>query len=195
MTHQQKIDTLIAAIDDNIVFPDDQKKAIAAALVEGFLRILLVEDAEEKARIPYEYFPVELSIPEGFAIWNRGGFDSSRNIGSALLCAGIDGQHTRIYRSIKEVNGRHLLTSIYQGCYIIQSKVLDYAGSPIITIYQVVGFASRNGTYQARCRKVYNNIGLVPKIPESDMMRLQQMMGLSGNAACTPNLTKLEWSV
>ena len=101
MTHQQKIDTLIAAIDDNIVFTDDPTKAIAAALVEGFLRILLVEDAEEKARIPYEYFPVELSIPEGFAIWNRGGFDSSRNIGSALLCAGIEDVYKRQANTIR----------------------------------------------------------------------------------------------
>ena len=45
MTHNDKISALMAAINDNIVLGDEEKKVISSALVEGFIRILEVEDA------------------------------------------------------------------------------------------------------------------------------------------------------
>ena len=125
MTHNDKIAALMAAINDNIILGDAEKSVVASALVEGFIRILEVEDAERKAQQPHCYFPVEFSPAEGFSLWNSGGFRGSEGKGTSLVSVGVDGKHTRILRTKVEVNGRHQLTTVYPGCYIAEGKTVD----------------------------------------------------------------------
>ncbi len=193
MTHQEKINALMAAVNDSIVLPPIQRKVIQQALVEGFIRILYAEEAEARARQPYTYIPVELSADQGFLIWNSGGFDGLRNSGEAQLCIGLDGRHTRITRTMRERNGRHELAVIYQGSYVIRAKVTDSLATPIITMYQVIGFCSRDGAYQARCQRVYSNTGMDPKLTAEQMDRYAQAIGLCGDVSCTANLYRMEW--
>lgn len=195
MTHQQKLDILSASVNDQIVLPDDQKKIIQSSLLEGFIKILMVEEAERKAMQPYKYFAVELFSDSGFAIWNSGGFNTERNKGDAIVCAGINGEHTRVLRAMAESNGRHLLTSAYQGCFILEAKTTDVLQTPVVTVYQVAGFTGESGKYEARCQKVFNTLGMEPKVPEEVQQRLQQMVELCGGMACAPNLKRMDWFV
>ena len=194
MTHQEKIEALMAAVNDNIVLPEIQKKVLQSALVEGFIRILYAEEAEARAKQPYTYFPVELGADQGFLIWNSGGFDSLGNSGEARLCAGMDGRHTRIVRTMKERNGRHELAVVYQGCFIAEASLVDSLASPDIALYQVLNFCSRGNGYEARCRKVWANHGrMEPKLTDEVLERFNKVIGLCGDVACTPNLYRMEW--
>lgn len=193
MTHQEKINALMVAVNDNIVLPPAERKAVQQALVEGFIRILYAEEAEARARQPYTYIPVELSTDQGFLIWNSGGFDGMRNSGEAQLCIGLDGRHTRISRTMRERNGRHELAVIYQGCYVLQAQTADSLATPDITMYQVIGFCSKDGGYQARCKKVYRNTGMESKLTQEQMERYAQAIGLCGDVCCTANLYRMEW--
>lgn len=195
MTHQDKINALMVAINDNIVLPECQKKVIASALVEGYIKILTVEDAEKKAMQPYVYYPVELFPDEGFAMWNTGGFDAVKNRGEARICAGLDGRHTRVLRTAQEINGRHLLTVVYQGCYVIAAEAVDALASSIIRVYQIQGFVcNRDGTYLARCRKVTDGVGALREWPGEAGQRLFELAGVCGNMAGSVNLKRMEWN-
>lgn len=193
MSHQEKLEALMAAVDDNIVFPPAERGAVQQALLEGFIRILYAEEAEARARQPYAYFPVELSMDQGFALWNRGGFDGVRGRGEALLCVGLDGRRTRVIRTIRERNGRHELALVYQGCYLLQAQVAHMIASPDIVMYQVIGFCSKDGSYQARCQKVYSSLWTQQKLTAEQLERYGQAIELCGGVACTPNLYQVEW--
>ncbi len=196
MTHNDKIHTLMVAINDNIVLPDVQKKVIASALVEGFIKILMVEDAEKKAAQPYAYFPVELAAAEGFCIWNSGGYNPVKQHGTAQVCVGLDGNHTRVIRSAAEENGRHLLTLVYQGCYVLSAEVWDVTASAVVRGYQVLGFTNgRDGSYLARCRKVFDGPAGISKlqIPEDARNRIHDILCLCGDMAISTNLKRMEW--
>lgn len=195
MTHQDKINTLMVAINNNIVLPECQKRVIASALVEGFIKIMVVEDAEKKAAQPYEYFPVELLAEEGFAMWNSGGFNTVKNRGEARLCAGIDGRHTKVLRTANEANGRHLLTLVYQGCYVLSAEARDLVSSSIVRGYQIQGFSNgKDGHYLARCRKVFNGPSDLLEWPEEISQRLLGLVEICGNMAGSVNLRRMEWN-
>ena len=194
MTHQEKIEALMAAVNDNIVLPECQKKTIKAALVEGFIRILYAEEAEARAKQPYTYFPVELGADKGFMIWNSGGFDPQGNSGEARLCVGLDGRHTKVVRTVKERNGRHELAIIYQDCFIADASVSDSLATPDIVLYQAMNFCSRGNGYEVRCRKVWaNHDRTESKLKEDVLERFNKVIGLCGDIACTPNLYRMEW--
>lgn len=49
MTYRAKIAMLMTAINNNIVFPEEQKRIIESSLCEGFMAIVWKEKEEEKA--------------------------------------------------------------------------------------------------------------------------------------------------
>ena len=186
VTHLDKIRTLMVAIGSNINLPKCQMETIESALAEGFIKILMVEDAEKRALHPFTYCPVELITDEGFAMWNTGGFDVIKNRGEARICAGIDGVHTKVIRVAHETNGKHLLTMVYPGCYVITAEAFDSISSAVVRIYQIHGFSNgRDGSFLARCLKVSN---------ELKEQRLKELISLCGNMAGSANLKRMEWS-
>lgn len=190
MTHNDKISALMAAINDNIVLPDDEKKVISSALVEGFIRILEVEEAEKKAQQPHTYFPVEFFPGEGFCFWCSGGWSASSGKGESLISVGIGGSHTRILRARQEVNGRHQLVTVYPGCYIGHGKVTGTLDNPCIQIYQIIGFSRSENGYQAKCRKVLQTISdLDPEMQQ----RFGILLNTCRSVAMSQNARSIVW--
>ena len=195
MTHQKKLDILMASVKDNIVLPDDEQRALAAGIVEGFIKILEAEDAERKAEQPFKLFPAELKPFEGFGIWIGGGFDPQKNKGNALLCLGINGEHTRVLQKANEPNGRHLLNAVYPGCYVITAKTNDILQTPDIAVYQIVGFCGNAERCEAKCQKVYGSYVIQPRIPPELLAQIERMMQVCGEMAGTPNLREINWKL
>ena len=190
MTHNDKIAALMAAINDNIILGDAEKSVVASALVEGFIRILEVEDAERKAQQPHCYFPVEFSPAEGFSLWNSGGFRGSEGKGTSLVSVGVDGKHTRILRTKVEVNGRHQLTTVYPGCYIAEGKTVDPLSSPVITIYQILGFSRSETGFQARCSRILRT---VDNLEEDKRERFGLLISVCRELCITQNAKEILW--
>ena len=190
MTHNDKISALMAAINDNIVLGEEEKKVISSALVEGFIRILEVEDAEKRAQQPHAYFPVEFRAGDGFCFWCAGGWSTVSGKGESWISVGIDGNHTRILKTMSEVNGRHQLTAVYPGCYIGHARTADPIASPVIDIYQIVGFVRGERGYQAKCRRVLQTVN------DLDPDR-QQLFGLlisvCRNVAMSQRMREIIW--
>ena len=195
MTHQKKINILRASVNDNIVLPEDQRRALEAGLVEGFIKILEAEDAEKRAEQPYKYFSAELRPFEGFGIWNEGGFDTQKNKGHALLCIGINGEHTRILQKANTVNGHHLLTAAYPGCYVMAAATRDILQTPAVIVYQIVGFTGNAEKCEAKCLKVHNTQGMQSRLPEEILPQIENMMQLCREMACAPNLRGMDWKI
>lgn len=190
MTHNDKIAALMAAINDNITLGEQEKKVVASALVEGFIRILEVEDAEQRAQQPHTYFPAEFLPGDGFCFWNSGGFRGTTGKGEALISVGLNGEHTRVLRTKSELNGRHQLTAVYPGCYIGHCQTADPLSSPAVTIYQITGFVRRDDRFLAKCRRVLQTVS---DLEADKQERFGLLLSVCREVAMEQNARSISW--
>jgi len=140
MNYKEKVDVLMKSIREVVQCTEQQEGEIQKALVDGFLRIVQAEVLEEKismilhpARCPEcgeklppdgvcdckrTHYPV-VPIQEGYGFWANGGYDRSRRRGAFQIAVSPDGEPLKEAGRMQEVNGRHVLSIVYPGCYIL----------------------------------------------------------------------------
>lgn len=190
MKYERDIQIIMAAMQAEAEFSEEQLRSIRAALIDGFLRIERLAIEAKRAADPCRYFPVE-RVQEGFGFWNAGGFNTDGEIGYAAVAAGMDGERLRIVRYITEKNGRHALSVVYPGCFIATSTAKDTMECESVSVYQILGFAFRDGEYQARCRKVWQDTPHMSRLDERQEERLVRLIGTANRIAISPNIYKL----
>ena len=195
MTHREKIQILLMAIEANMELAEGQRDIIRKSLAEGQMKIAQAEEAYEKAVKPYHYFPVEL-VKEGFAFWNRGGFSEKEMKGEAAVAAGWELRPLKIIRTMKERNGRHTQCLVYQGCLLAGAELLP-GGNEFLSLYQIVGFVCRENGCEAKCQRL---IMSTPKITESkivepDSRPYGRLLEVAACMAGTSDNVSLEYGV
>lgn len=188
MEQEKKLEILMGYIIDSLQVDENQKKAIRAAMQEGLMKIQSIEQAEKAAVERYYDFSVE-KVQEGFAFWNRGGFDRRLDRGSAMLAVGLGGEKLRKLRMMREKNGRHSLAVVYPGCYISEAKSVSIV-VPMLVVYQIIRFAVSDDGYIARCRLVWQDTSNICKVRKQD---ISELIEATGNVSLTPELYRLEW--
>lgn len=68
-------------------------------------------------------FKVEriLSGCEDYGYWASGGYDTEKQSGRFQIAVSPNGETLREARRLRELNGRHVLSLVYRGCYILQA--------------------------------------------------------------------------
>ena len=193
MKYEKNLEIMMAAIQAETGYPDDQLRMIRGGVIDGFLRIERMEIENKRALDPVRCFPVE-RVQEGYGIWNNGGFDVDRGVGKATVAAGADGEKLRIVRYCTTKNEDHSLSVIYPGCYIASAMASDPLMSDCIKVYQVISFVYRDVGWAARCRKVLQTDPRMTLLSDDQEDRLARLLTVANRIALTPNLTKLrDW--
>lgn len=190
MKYERNLQIMMAAIQAETDLSAEQLKFIRTALIDGFLRIEQLDAETKRAGDPCRYFPVE-RVQEGFGFWNSGGFNTKGDIGYSAVAAGLDGEKLRLVRYLSEINGRHALSVVYPGCFIAMATARNTMECENISVYQIIGFAFRGGCYQARGKKVWQDIPRMSRLGEEQESRLARLIGLANRIAITPNMDKL----
>ena len=190
MKYEKNLQIMMAAIQAETELSAEQLNSIRMALIDGFLRIERLEAETKRATDPHRYFSVE-RIQEGFGFWNSGGFNTKGDIGYAAVAAGLDGERLRLVRYLSECNGRHSLSVVYPGCYIATATADNTMECRNAVVYQITGFAFRDGGCQARCRKVWQESPHMSRLSDEQESRLARLIGTVNRIAITPNIEKL----
>lgn len=184
-----KVKILMGHIRNEVNLEEQQDLQIQEVLKEGMLRIQEIEQAELAAEEQSFDVPVE-RVTEGFALWERGGYDTRTGRGSSMLAAGIGGEKLRRIRTVSERNGRHNLVVVYQGCYIAEAKSFGGVHVPMLAVYMITKFIKKESGYFARCVRVYRRDPPLCRVPEGEIAKLA---GAAGDVSVTPNMYRLDW--
>lgn len=193
MNQEDKVEVLVASIRSRLIFQDSQEESLRNALEEGLSKVAGVEQALRKATLPYQYIEVGLE-EKGFALWAAGGFDGRTQRGYAITAAGADVRPLKPYRLIQEINGRHLLLPLYQGCFIAKAKALP-TGEPFVDLYHVIGFIGRDEKLYAKVQCLCNMVnGFVnSKMADGEIGRFSGFMESAAYMASRENNASTEY--
>ena len=81
------------------------------------------EESEQKERFTaHKTVVFKLQrILEGSGMWSYGGFDTGKQRGQFLLPVSPEGETLREVARLREENGRHTLSIVYPGCYVVHA--------------------------------------------------------------------------
>ena len=151
MREQEKVNILMDKIDGSIIFPDDQRKVVQAAVIDGLLTIRQQEIYEHGSRVQVE------EVPEGFGYWGQCRQLTGIGYGIGKLAAGRDGRPLKVLKKVKNKGNTDMLFLIYPGCYIAEATYDK--GREQMELYKVKGFKHYGDRYLAACERLYSQAG------------------------------------
>lgn len=97
---------------------------------------------------------------EEYGYWVSGGYDTEKQCGRFQIAVSPGGEPLREVRRMRELNGRHVLSRVYRGCYILLAVCKE---PPVIDmeLYRIKEIDRK--TEEAVCERV----------PEEDMTQRQ----------------------
>ena len=86
-----------------------------------------------------------------YGYWASGGYDTDKRSGCFQIAVSPEGEPLKEVRRLREPNGRHVLSLVYPGCYILQALC---SNPPVIDMefYRIKEINSESG--EAVCERV-----------------------------------------